>query len=151
MFEYEKVEIRKQFFAGYYIKNVKPTTRLFYVKPCKKLFSVQNLSLWNHKSFYFFKQKSMFTTLTGNVLFTSLLHLKKVKQVDWKSIVKTWKWYSFFQNYICIYILLGIQIRKSYNLNIEHIMPTYTRKCEWNFFGAYIETLCSELQWCSHE
>ncbi len=40
------VEIRKCFLEGWDIKNVKPKARLFYVKPCKKLFSDWNLSIW---------------------------------------------------------------------------------------------------------
>ena len=36
---FEKVEIRKRFFAGSDLQNVKLMARLFYVKPFKKLFS----------------------------------------------------------------------------------------------------------------
>ena len=37
---------RSRFCAGWDIKNVEQKARLFYVKPCKKLFSYRNLSLW---------------------------------------------------------------------------------------------------------
>ena len=46
LFKLVKVGIRKRFFARWDIKNVEPKARLFYVKPCKKLFSDRNLSIW---------------------------------------------------------------------------------------------------------
>ena len=48
---------RKTVFSGWDIKDVEQTARLFYVKPCKKMFSDQSLSLmrkifWEHITFY---------------------------------------------------------------------------------------------------
>ena len=77
VFKYGKVEIRKQFFAGGDIKNVKPKATLFFMSnPIKNCFLIEtflyeNKILRTHNFFlsklHFFKSKR-----TGKLLFTAL-------------------------------------------------------------------------------
>ena len=76
-----------------------------------KSFSYENKILITHnflcQNCTFLKQEDwkipVYCTRLVNVKITSVLHVKKVKQVDWKSVVKTWKWISLFIH--CVYVI----------------------------------------------
>ena len=101
---------RKIVFCRVRHKKCEPLLRLFSVKPCKNYFLIKTFVLWEN----FFKYTYLFTSKLhffvskragklpvyySNVHITSLLNVKKVKQVKWKKVVKTWKFLLVSPNY----------------------------------------------------